>query len=61
MKSIGKVVLGMDEGAKPTDWVQEFKRRGIAVTRDVCRDTAIEVLRAYSQSGGTIYNARQGS
>jgi tRNA(Arg) A34 adenosine deaminase TadA len=53
--------IGMDEGAKPADWVGELGRRGIAVTRDVCRDAAAAVLREYHASGGVIYNARQGA
>jgi tRNA(Arg) A34 adenosine deaminase TadA len=52
--------IGMDEGAKPTDWVGELERRGITVTRDVCREAAAAVLNDYLASGGTIYNARQG-
>jgi len=52
--------IGMDEGSKPADWVGELERRGIAVTRDICRDDAADVLRAYQASGGIIYNARQG-
>ncbi|MBL7076519.1 MAG: nucleoside deaminase [Kiritimatiellae bacterium] len=52
--------IGMDEGAKPADWVGELERRGIVVTRDVCRDDAAAVLQDYQASGGVIYNARQG-
>ncbi len=52
--------IGMDEGAKPTDWVGELERRGISVTRDVCRSAAAAVLQDYLASGGAIYNARQG-
>jgi tRNA(Arg) A34 adenosine deaminase TadA len=51
--------IGMDEGAKPTRWVDELEQRGIAVIRDVCRDAAVAVLRDYLRRGGTIYNARQ--
>jgi tRNA(Arg) A34 adenosine deaminase TadA len=52
--------IGMDEGAKPVDWIGELERRGITVRRDVCRDAAVAVLQSYSASGGIIYNARQG-
>jgi len=52
--------IGMDEGAKPADWIGELERRGITVKRDVCRDAAVAVLQDYLVSGGTIYNARQG-
>ena len=44
-----------DEGPLPADWVGELERRGIAVTRDLHRDAACEVLRAYGATGGTFY------
>ena len=44
-----------DEGPLPQDWVGELERRGIAVTRDLHREAACEVLRAYGESGGTFY------
>lgn len=40
-----------DEGPLPADWIGELERRGIAVTRDVHRDEACEVLREYGLSG----------
>lgn len=40
-----------DEGPLPGDWVGELERRGIAVVRDLHRDEARAVLRAYGQSG----------
>lgn len=49
--------IGFDEGAKPHDWVNELKRRGIAVTRDVLRDDAAAALRAYAEQQGLIYNS----
>jgi tRNA(Arg) A34 adenosine deaminase TadA len=52
--------IGFDEGPKMPDWVSSLERRGISVVRDVCRDEAAAVLREYAESGGTIYNARQG-
>ena len=52
--------IGFDEGPKPAEWVRELQRRGIAVTRDVMRERAAEVLRIYRDSGGPIYNARAG-
>ncbi len=52
--------IGMDEGAKPPDWVRQLEVRGISVTRDVCRAEAVTVLQHYRASGGVIYNARQG-
>jgi tRNA(Arg) A34 adenosine deaminase TadA len=44
-----------DEGPLPADWPGELERRGIAVVRDVLRDRACEVLRAYGQQGGPSY------
>ena len=44
-----------DEGPLPADWVGELERRGIAVVRDVCREQARDVLRAYGESGGARY------
>lgn len=44
-----------DEGPLPADWIGELQRRGIEVVRDVHRESACEVLRAYSAGGGTMY------
>jgi tRNA(Arg) A34 adenosine deaminase TadA len=44
-----------DEGPLPTDWVGELERRGIEVVRDLCRDQARQVLRAFTASGGARY------
>ena len=44
-----------DEGPLPPDWPGELERRGIGVTRDLLRDRACEVLRAYGEQGGTFY------
>ncbi|KGM56664.1 nucleoside deaminase [Lysobacter arseniciresistens ZS79] len=44
-----------DEGPLPADWVGELERRGIEVVRDVCREQAREVLRAYGELGGVNY------
>ncbi len=52
--------VGFDEGAKPAEWVPTLERRGITVQRDVLREEAASVLREYAESGGEIYNARQG-
>jgi len=52
--------IGFDEGAKPTDWVGELRKRGIDVLRDVLRGEAQAVLRQYAQAGGLIYNAKRG-
>lgn len=44
-----------DEGPLPADWVGELEQRGIAVVRDVLRNDARAVLRAYGESGGERY------
>ena len=52
--------IGFDEGPKPRQWAQSLEVRGITVLQDVCRDEARTVLREYLESGGIIYNGRQG-
>jgi hypothetical protein len=44
-----------DEGPLPADWIGELTRRGIAVRRDVLRDEARAVLKAYGELGGVAY------
>ena len=44
-----------DEGPLPQDWIGELERRGIAVSRDLHRDAACAVLRAYGERGGEFY------
>ena len=44
-----------DEGPLPADWTGELERRGIAVVRDLLRERACDVLRAYGEQGGTFY------
>jgi tRNA(Arg) A34 adenosine deaminase TadA len=44
-------LAGFDEGPLPVDWIGELERRGIAVRRDLSRDAACAVLRAYGASG----------
>ena len=44
-----------DEGPLPADWIGELERRGIAVVRDLHRDAACAVLRAYGEQGGEFY------
>ncbi len=46
--------IGFDEGVKPIDWIDVYRRRGINVTRDVLRDDAVAVLRAYAQGRGLL-------
>lgn len=52
--------VGFDEGAKLPDWAGALEERGISVKKDVLREEAAAVLRHYAESGGEIYNARQG-
>jgi tRNA(Arg) A34 adenosine deaminase TadA len=52
--------VGFDEGAKLPDWITALEERGISVKRDVLREDAARVLRDYANSGGEIYNSRQG-
>jgi tRNA(Arg) A34 adenosine deaminase TadA len=44
-----------DEGPLPADWVGELNTRGIEVARDIQRDAACAVLRAYGEQGGPQY------
>jgi tRNA(Arg) A34 adenosine deaminase TadA len=48
-------LTAFDEGPLPADWVGELEKRGIAVTRDIEREAACEVLRMYGQGGGAQY------
>lgn len=50
-----QALAGFDEGPLPADWQGELARRGINVTRDLHRDSACAVLRAYAQRGGARY------
>ena len=52
--------VGFDEGVKLPDWITALEERGISVERDVLREDAARVLRDYANSGGEIYNSRQG-
>ncbi len=46
---------GFDEGPVPADWVDAFTSRGIAVTRDLLRAEARNVLVAYAAADGERY------
>ncbi|MEO1366955.1 MAG: nucleoside deaminase, partial [Acidobacteriota bacterium] len=48
--------IGFDEGPKPERWREALETRGIAVTCGVLRRDAADVLRAYADGGGPIYN-----
>ena len=44
-----------DEGPLPADWIGELNARGIEVVRDIERDAACAVLKAYGEQGGMRY------
>jgi len=44
-----------DEGPLPEDWVGALRMRAIEVRRDIRRDEARGVLKAYGQLGGVAY------
>lgn len=52
--------IGFDEGAKTPQWREALRARGVEVVEDVLRPQAAAVLQLYRDSGGFIYNARQG-
>lgn len=58
-------ITTFDEGPLGSDWAEQFERRGIRVVRDVLREEALGVFRAYragvDSGGSTVYNARQGT
>ncbi|GHH65784.1 nucleoside deaminase [Promicromonospora soli] len=58
-------ITTFDEGPLGDDWAEQFERRGIRVVKDVLRDEALDVFRAYRErvdAGDlTVYNARQGA
>lgn len=44
-----------DEGPLPRNWIEGLRRRGITVTRDILRQEASVVLKAYQEQVGTPY------
>jgi len=50
-----EALTDFDEGPLPADWTGELSRRGVAVTCDILRDDAREVLRQYGQQSGGWY------
>lgn len=49
------VSVGFDEGFKSSDWIEELKKRGIKVRRDLMRAKASRILRDYISEGGQLY------
>jgi tRNA(Arg) A34 adenosine deaminase TadA len=58
-------ITTFDEGPLGADWVAQFEARGIEVVRDVLREEALDVFRAYRKAvdsdGLVVYNARGGA
>jgi tRNA(Arg) A34 adenosine deaminase TadA len=44
-------LAGFDEGPLPANWLREWRKRGIDVRRDILREEACAVLKAYGESG----------
>lgn len=53
--------IGFDEGPKPQDWISALQQRGIAITQNILRPEAQQVLKDYAGQNGIIYNSRQGN
>ncbi len=51
-------IVGFDEGPLPRDWQGELNKRGITVAGEFLRAEAVEVLRLYKETAGTVYNGR---
>lgn len=49
--------IGFDEGIKPSGWKKEYEVRGVSVTSEVCRESAVALLLRYVAEGGSVYNA----
>lgn len=49
--------VGFDEGDKPDDWRDGYRRRGIDVTGPVLREEGRKALQLYAVKGGEIYNS----
>ncbi len=52
-----EALTGFDEGPLHADWLDQLKRRGIHVSRDILREEACAVLRDYKKAGSLIYNS----
>jgi len=48
-------IAGFDEGPVHPAWMEQLTERGIQVVPDVLRQEACEVLRRYTEKGGTRY------
>jgi tRNA(Arg) A34 adenosine deaminase TadA len=55
-KSEDAEAIGFDEGPRHPQWISELTVRGIEVVREVSREKAVRVHRAYVEAGGVIYN-----
>jgi tRNA(Arg) A34 adenosine deaminase TadA len=53
-------LTGFDEGPLVENWESELTARGIRVADSVAQARAVDVMRAVSESGREVYNARRG-
>jgi tRNA(Arg) A34 adenosine deaminase TadA len=53
-------LTGFDEGPIHPDWQDQLAARGIELTMDIGREQALDVFRAFGQSGALVYNGRGG-
>jgi len=51
-------LTGFDEGPTPSDWVEQWERRGITVEQGVLRDEACAIIAGYRSSGAPVYNSK---
>jgi len=51
-----EAIVGFREGPLASDWEACLERRGISVRRDLLREEACAVLRAYAARGAPVYN-----
>ncbi|MBI3541214.1 MAG: nucleoside deaminase [Deltaproteobacteria bacterium] len=51
-------IVGFDEGLKPRNWRYGLAHRGVEVASQLLRTQAVEVLQAYKDGGGAVYNGR---
>ena len=50
-----KCLIELGFGPLPEDWIGALNARGIEVVRDIAREAARAVLKAYGEAGGARY------
>jgi tRNA(Arg) A34 adenosine deaminase TadA len=55
-----EAITGFDEGPIHPEWDKELEKRGIELINNVLTEEALEVYRAFANSGSLVYNSRQG-